>query len=109
MDYKGTIVESSLADKGILNRLNIVKKYPSGSWTLYDVFVGEQQVEELAQYLDDGPWYIHLWKSAQDEVKVIFKNKVFTIRYSDKATWADAVAYGKSIGIPDEQLDFPID
>ena len=44
-----------------------------------------------------------------DDIIVIFKNKIFNIKYSDKKTWSEAVAYGKSIGIPEEQLDFPID
>jgi len=31
------------------------------------------------------------------------------IKYSVKSTWAPAINYGKSIGIPEEQLNFPID
>jgi hypothetical protein len=29
--------------------------------------------------------------------------------FSDKSTWNDATEYGKSLGIPKEQLDFLID
>ena len=71
--YKGTIIENSLSDKSILDKIKIEKTYQS------------------------------------DEIKVIFKNKVFTIKFSDKSTWSEAISYGKSIGIPEEQLDFPID
>ncbi len=106
--YSGTIVESSLSDKNVLDQLQVIKKYPSGGWTLYDVLVNEEQIPQLAKSLANGPWYIHLWQPGQDEVKVIFKDKVFSIKYSDKSTWVGVVAYGKSIGIPDEQLDFPI-
>lgn len=52
---------------------------------------------------------VPLDKFVEDNVKVIFKNKIFEIKFSDKSTWNEAVAYGKSIGIPDEQLDFPIE
>lgn len=107
--YKGTIVENSLIDKKILEKVKIEKSYQSGDWALDDVLVDESQILELAKSLADGPWYIHLWQPGKDEVKVIFKNRVFDIKFSDKSTWAEAVAYGKSIGIPDEQLDFPID
>jgi hypothetical protein len=107
--YKGTIIENSLIDKKILEKVKIEKTYQAGDWVLDDVLVDESQISELAKNLADGPWYIHLWQPGKDNVKVIFKNKVFTIKFSDKSTWVDAIAYGKSIGIPDEQLDFPID
>ncbi|MEK9148026.1 MAG: hypothetical protein AAB650_01175 [Patescibacteria group bacterium] len=107
--FKGTIVENSLRDKSILDTVKIEKTYQSGDWILHDVFVSEEQILELSKYLGDGPWYIHLWQPGKDDVRVVFKDKVFTIKFSDKSTWADAVAYGKSIGIPEEQLDFPID
>ena len=107
--YKGTIIENGLADKGILQRMQIQNTRQAGSWILHDVLVDESQILQLASALAEGPWYIHLWQSGQDDVKVIFKDRIFDIKFSDKSTWADAVAYGKSLGIPNEQLDFPID
>lgn len=107
--YKGTIIENSLRDRKILDNVRVEKTYHSGDWTLHDVLIEENQIAELSKYLDDGPWYIHLWESGKDEIKVVFKNRVFDIKFSDKSTWTDTVAYGKSIGIPEEQLDFPID
>ena len=105
---KGTIVENSLKDKGVLKRLQIKKSWKAGAWTLHDVLVTENQIPDLAKSLDEGPWYIHVWRDGSDEVKVIFKERIFTIKHSDRATWHDAVSYGKSIHIPEEQLDFPI-
>jgi len=107
--YKGTIIENSLSDKGILDQTKIVKTWQDDDWTLHNVLIEEEQIPNLAKYIADGPWYIHLWHPGGDEVKVVFKDKIFDIKYSDKSTWAEAVAYGKSIGIPDEQLDFIID
>jgi hypothetical protein len=106
---KGTIIENSLSDKSILNKIQIQKTYQSGNWILHDVYIDENQVAELPSYLAVGPWYIHLWEPGQDNVMVVFKNKVFNIKFSDKSTWKDTTEYGKSIGIPGEQLDFPID
>ena len=106
---KGTIVENSLADKSILQRIKIEKTYQSGSWTLHDVFVDESDIPELIKALKSGEsWYIHLWPPDQDDLTVIFKEKVFKIKYSDKSTWKEAVTYGLSLGIPKEQLDFLI-
>lgn len=107
--YKGVIVENSLADKSILDKLQIVRTWQDGSWTLYEVRVGEDQIAEIGKYLANGPWYVHFWKPGEDDVKVVYKDKIFNIKYSDRSTWQDAVAYGKSVGIPDEQLDFLID
>jgi|SRR3989344_4636996 len=105
---KGTIVENSLADKSILQKIKVEKTYQSGSWTLYDVLVNENTIPELAKALGIGPWYIHLWELGQDDVLVVFKEKIFKMKYSDKTTWQDAVSYGLSLGIPKEQLDFLI-
>jgi hypothetical protein len=106
---KGTIIENSLSDKSILKKIQIDKTWKDEDWILHSVRIDEDMISELSKYLADGPWYIHLWETGKDEVKVIFKNKIFNIKYSDKSTWKDAVAYGESIGIPEEQLDFPID
>ena len=106
---KGTIVENSLADKSILQKIKVEKTYQSGSWTLYDVLVNENTIPELAKALGIGPWYIHLWELGQDDVLVVFKDKVIPIKHSNKSTWQPAVEFGLSIGIPKEQLDFPID
>jgi hypothetical protein len=103
---KGTIVENSLSDKDILSHLKIEKTYQDEGWILHDVLVEESQVADLAKSLDNGPWYIHLWEPGRDEIRVIFKDKTFVIKQSDKSTWTEAVAYGQSIGIPEEQLDF---
>lgn len=105
---KGAIIENSLKDTSILGELQVMRTWRDGGWILHDVLVAEDKAEKLAQYLDNGPWYIHLWQPGADEVTVIFKNRVFRLKYSDKSTWREAVEYGKSIGIPGEQLDFPI-
>ncbi|HEY4482642.1 MAG TPA: hypothetical protein VI953_00505 [Candidatus Paceibacterota bacterium] len=107
--YKGTIIENSLVDKEILKEVKVGKSYSSGSWILHDVFVTKDQISVLSKSLADGPWYIHLWEPGKDDVKVIYRDKVFDIKFSNKSTWADAVEYGKSLGIPEEQLDFPVD
>ncbi len=106
--YKGTIIENSLINGNIIDKLKIEKTWLSGSWVLHNVLVTEEQIPQLSEYLADGPWYIHLWEEGKDGIKVIFKNKIFDIKSSDKSTWVEAVAYGKSIDIPEEQLDFPI-
>jgi hypothetical protein len=105
---RATIVDHSLSDKSILDKLQIEKTYQSGTWTLHNVLIDESMIPELAKAMDSGPWYIHVWQPGQDSVKVVFKNRIFEIQHSDKTTWKEALEYGKSIGIPEEELDFPI-
>lgn len=104
-----TIIENSLADKEILKKLTINKTYTSDTWILHEVEVNESLIPELAKSLSPGPWYIHLWKKGSPQVTVIYREKIFTINHADKDTWKDAIEYGKSLGIPEEQLDFPIE
>jgi len=106
---KGVVIENSLKDPSVLKDLEIVRSWEDGSWKLHEVRVSKEQAEKLSEHLNDGPWYVHFWEPGDDTVLVVFKGKTFTIRFSDKESWKPAVEHGKSIGIPEEQLDFPID
>lgn len=112
-DYKGTIVEESLEDNRIINGLEITKfkisedDDPTERWHLYTVKVSKEEIEKLSKYLKVGKWYMHFWR--EREVLAVFKDKVFEFNYDDKSTWQEAVSYGLSLGIPQEQLDFLID
>lgn len=106
---KGTIIENSLQDRSLLDKVQITRTWRDGDWVLHDVLVDEAQASEIGKHLSDGPWYIHLWQSGEDDFLILFKDKSFRVKSSDPKSFADAIAYGKSIGIPEEQLDFPID
>lgn len=107
--FKGVVIENSLRDPSILEKLKIEKTTRSGDRDIHNVLVDEQLIPELATYLIDGPWHMHFWSPQKDDVQVVFKGKTFVVKSKDKSTWTEAVTYGKSIGIPDEQLDFAID
>lgn len=106
---RGTIIENSLNDKSILDLVTITKTRKSGDWILHSIIIDDKYVPKLSKSLNPGSWYIHLWKQGGNDVMVVFKDRIFNIKYSDKNTWQEAVRYGKSIGIPEAQLDFPID
>lgn len=109
--YNGIIVEESLEDNRVLNKLNIIKieitdeEILSDRWHLYTVKVSEKEILTLSKILKEK-WYMHFWKDRT--VIVIFKNKKFEFDFDNKNTWKPAVDYGLSLGIPKEQLDFPI-
>ncbi|HRZ85505.1 MAG TPA: hypothetical protein P5277_01870 [Candidatus Paceibacterota bacterium] len=107
--YKGCIVEESLTDNQIINKLNVKKititraENPSERWHIYNVIVDEEDINKISENIKPG-WYMHFWKG--NDIIVIFKDKQFKIKLNDKSTWKKAVDYGISIKIPKEQLDF---
>jgi hypothetical protein len=112
--FKGTIVQESLVDDRVLNDFKIVKfrvtdaEKPEDRWHLFTFNADEKQIEKLSKQLKYA-WYAHFWQPNHNDMIVIFQNKLFRIKYKDKSTWKEAVEYGKSMNIPDEQLDFLIE
>ncbi len=111
-EYKGVIVEESLEDNRILNDLKIIdfriskEENPADRWHLYTVQVSKEEIDRLSKNIKPK-WYMHFWKGRN--VIAIFKDKKFEFNFDDKSTWKPVVEYGLSLGIPKEQLDFPID
>ena len=112
MEYKGMIVEESLEDNRILNGLRVVDfeisddDNPADRWRVYTVLASDEDIEKLSNSIKSR-WYMHFWN--ERNIVVIFRDKKFEFNYDDKSTWKDVTEYGLSIGIPEEQLDFPID
>ncbi len=112
MKYVGTIVEESLLDNRILNKLKIKSvrissaENPLNRWHLYSVEVDDKDIDLISKNLKSTKWYAHFWKG--NKVIAVFKDKTFNFDYNKKETWKQAVEYGLSIGIPKEQLDFKI-
>jgi hypothetical protein len=107
--YKGIIIEESLENVNVLRDAQIIKNTVSedGEWRMYTVLVSPEYLEQLAQNLKDGTWYAHFWNGR--DVIAVFKGKTFRFNFDDKSTWEETLAHGRSLGIPEEQLDFPID
>jgi hypothetical protein len=107
--YKGIIIEESLENPDFLKDIKIVENTVSedGEWHMYTVVVSIENLEQLTQNLKDGKWYAHFWN--ERDVIAVFKGKMFKFNFDDKSTWKDVLVYGRSLGVPEEQLDFPID
>ncbi len=110
-EYIGIVVEESLDDNRILNGLDIRKLHitgqsdPASRWHMYEVNVSKEEIEELSKHIIDD-WYMHFWKGT--DIIAIFKENIFQFNYQDKNTWDEVLNYGRSIGVPEEQLDFHI-
>ena len=64
----------------------------------------EPQIESLLTRVRPG-WYCHFWRGKS--LTVVFPGKKFALKADDRSTWREAVEYGRSIGIPEGELDFP--
>lgn len=106
---QGTIIENSLINPSVLQDLVLLESWTDGSWKLHKVSISRREALHLGEHLKDGPWYVHFWEPGKDDVLVVFKDKSFEIKHSNKSTWTEAIEHGKSIGIPEEQLDFLVD
>lgn len=78
-------------------------------WTLVDFRGPDEMAELFAHELSgsletDQHWYAD-FRIAADHV-VIFPGRIFRYRTGDTTGHDEAVAYGRSLGIPDAQLDW---
>ena len=109
-NYTGIIIEESLKNKEIIKKLKVLNlkvtddENPNDRWHIYTVQVTRDQIIEIQQSMAEGKWYTHF--IAGDEIIVVYKDKIFEYKMADKGEHAKAVEYGRSIGIPEEQLDF---
>lgn len=119
-DYKGVIIEESLADKAVLSRVKIlytkvvpvVEKHKTPwlkQWTLHTVEIPSSQAKEVAEALSHaidtthGSWYADF--KTETHHYIIYPHKLFFIDRTKKAEY-DATAYGVALGIPEYQVDF---
>ncbi len=112
--YTGTIIEESLEDNRILNDFEIISvritrdESPVDRWHLYKVKSTKENLLKFSNNLKQGTWYAHFWDEDKNII-AIFRDNVFEFNYDDKSSWVSAVEYGKSLGIPNEQLDFIVE
>ena len=113
MHFTGTIVEESLKDIRFLNQTKVIgmrispEENSENVWHLYKVSIEEAAILELSRQLKSEQWYAHFWDG--DTIVAVFPGKTFQFKYSDRSTWSDAIKYGKSLNIPEVQLDFIIE
>lgn len=78
-------------------------------WTFVDFTAPDHRADALAAALaasllpDDG-WYADF--QLRDEHVIVFAGKVFRYRQGDQAARDEVVAYGRSVGTPEHQLDW---
>ena len=118
--FTGLIIKESIPSDTILAELGlkIVKtekwhigeraaEFQPGTWHALSVEGDVGKIDTIAYELSlhiSPQWYANM-SNARTEY-VIFHGKVFKHRKGDKTDAAAAVKYGRSVGIPDHQLDW---
>ena len=113
--WKGCYISEGLKDPTILNHYSCYRfkittdNLPldeigtKGRWHMYWIESEDIDSELFASNMKYN-WYGHFWKG--NEIIVIFEDRTFKIKKDNKETWKEAIAFGKSQNILEEQLDF---
>ncbi len=112
---KGIVISEGLEEPSLISDFEVFKARISkkdlelgegkrGRWHLYHVYATSSQIDSLIGQLRPG-WYCHFWQG--ESLMVVFRGKKFRMMARDKSTWKEAIAYGRSVGIPEVELDFP--
>jgi hypothetical protein len=116
--FTGLLLKESLENDSVLDLIRITRietwdvdnaaLFQPKIWTAIYFEGDESEIDyivlELSQSLKPQAWYINV--STKDDAYVIFPNKVFKYTQGDKQKEKEAIEYGRSIGIPDRQLDW---
>ncbi|MDT7840399.1 hypothetical protein [Streptomyces justiciae] len=95
-----------------VKRLDVSASVAGGQpplWTLVEWEADDDAAHEITDALAAALEPAHGWYAdftAGDERVVVFAGKVFRYRRGDQRGRAEAVAYGRSAGTPEHQLDW---
>lgn len=124
MIYTGTIIQESLTDQAILDKLHVTRTVVEEvtpdhntpwvkAWILHTVEIEEEDADRWAEWLSqnidnshDHPWYVDY---RNDKFHyVIYPGKIFKIDRTNEPQNREAQEYGRSVDIPPHQLDWEL-
>ena len=110
MDYHGIILDSEFNDPNFVNKFKVLNKRPSrlDPWTLCGIVVAESEIERVIKDIqgnlkEDKTYYVHFYR--ENELIIVFKNRIFKLS-TNPETWSEAIGFGKSLSIPERQMNF---
>lgn len=107
-EYHGIIIKEGLKDQSVLNKMEILGQKKAREWTLLRVGVNENKIDEVVRLVQkslvtEPTYYAHFYQ--EEKLIVVFPKKIFYLT-PNKETWKSATDYGKSLGVPEKELDF---
>lgn len=108
LSWHGILLDAAFSEPGIISQFNCVAEKLIEDWRIFCIEIPadsfERDVSRLQAAMRQGePFYLHFYRG--DLLVVVFADAKFEMT-RERGSWAEAVAYGRSIGIPLEQLDF---
>lgn len=106
--YHGIVIDQSFIDPSKIRSFRVFAIKNDGIWKIYGVEIDDRHVGDVIEQIQENmkpneSWYAHAYND--EELIVIFKNKVFTAT-SNPTSWQPAIDYGLQMNIPKEQLNF---
>lgn len=108
--WHGIILDLEFTDPKFPETFKIFAKRKSKTnpWVLFGIEVDNDGLDIAVKSIQDNlktdaPYYAHLYND--EEVIVIFKEKIIRVT-SHVSTWQPIIEYGKTLNIPEVQLDF---
>lgn len=106
--FHGILVNMAFTDKSFPIQYKLFAQKNAGDWVLYGIEISRELLDRTigdiqTNMRDDEPFYAHLYDD--EMLVVIFKNRVFKVT-NHTSSWEEITLYGKSLNIPQEQLDF---
>jgi len=109
MTWHGIIIDKSLKDASLIDGLKILGTKEDGDWKIYKVEVEDDKLQDTIQLiqpvLSASGWYVHFYNDSGEKLVVVFRNRTFEL-VNNPSFWKPAIDYGKSLGMPEDQLDF---
>lgn len=118
--WTGVIIEESLNDNSVLDKVKIEKTEVSEEdddpsenhgfpvWHLHSVSLArvdaDMVAEKLSESLKSGPWWVDL--KGKEDAYVIFSGRIFKGEIGDKTFEEKVNNYASKVGCPDSQLPF---
>ena len=115
MDYHGIVFDVSQKRSIIFATLNIIgrKQFLRGRVLAYKLSIRPERLEAAlgalqsnlrrSHFLFPHGFYFHVYR--RDKLVIVFKERRFLVT-TNRATWGEAIGYGRHLGIPLKQLDF---
>jgi hypothetical protein len=105
----GGVIENVPLSVRKLERIDAGPNEQPPRWTLLWFEASEADADRLATALSDaldpaGGWYADF--HSDSDVTVVFSGRVFRYRRGDKSGRAKVEDYARSVGVPEQQLDW---
>jgi hypothetical protein len=112
MKFEGLLIKESLKDESVLDHVQVTKVETWDAsdrpvWTAVyfdgDASHADRVAQRLSHVLLSG-WYCNI--ATANDSYVVFANRVFKYPRGEDQGRAEAQEYGRSLGLPEEQLDW---